>query len=345
MIRFIFKYLPLLIATAILIWLVYPNYDKIISIYHTSDKKFLILSFFSSILSYLFMSLSLYEMLSILGYRISFIDNFSITMISTTVNYFISSAGISGFALRTHLLNLRKIPVSIAITISVVLTAFIYLILGFIILQSFILYFFEIKKVNLQILEGFLGAFLVFLIPFFMTIIVYNHRFRNRWAIRIYYFINKTLYHITKYSIKKEDFREFKNKLNHGVSILHRRKLELPKVAAYVLFDWIFNIMVLYFAFKAVEINISIHSLIIGFSFGIIMTVVPFLPSGLGIMELTMSAYYSNYGIPIESAVFSSLVFRLFYYVIPFIISMILYYGIKIAEPSTQDFNKNKEVV
>ncbi|MGC9069817.1 MAG: lysylphosphatidylglycerol synthase transmembrane domain-containing protein [Elusimicrobiales bacterium] len=337
MMRIIVKYIPVVVAGVILFYLVYPNYEKLIEIYMVSDKRFLLLSMISSITSYLFMSLSLHEMLSILGYRIPFTDTFSITLISTTVNYFISSAGISGFALRTHLLNIRKIPVSIAITISVVLTAFIYLILGFIIMQSFFLYFFEIRKINLQMLEGFVGVIFIFAIPFFMTLIIYNHRFRNRWAIRLFYFINKTLYSITKYSIAKEDFREFKNRLNHGIKILHTKRFELAKVAGYVLLDWIFNILVLYFAFRSVGNNLSITSLVIGFSFGIVMTVIPFLPSGLGLMEFVISIYYSSYNIPVESAVFSSLVFRVFYYVVPFIISLILYYGIKIAEPQLKD--------
>lgn len=283
------------------------------------------------------MSLSLYEMLKILGYSIRFLDIFSITLISSTVNYFISSAGISGFALRTHLLNIRGIPISIAVTISVVLTAFIYLILGFIILQSFILYFLEIKKISIIILEGFFGSLLIFLIPFLMTIIIYNHRFRNRWAIRIYFFINKTLYQITKYKIPKEDFRDFKDQLNFGIKILHIKKSELPKVAGYILLDWIFNILVLYFAFKSIMIELNLPSLVIGFSFGMLMTIIPLLPSGLGIMEFVMSTYYSNYNIPFEAAVFASLVFRIFYYVIPFLMSSILYYGMRIAEPNIKE--------
>lgn len=275
----------------------------------------------------------MHECLKILHYRINFPTVFSITLISSTINYFISSAGASGFALRMHLLNKRGVSTSISITISVILTVFIYFTLGIIITQGIILYILEIKALNLRIVEGLIGVLVVFFIPFILTIIVYNHRFRNRWAIRIYYFVNETLYHITKYRIPKEDFRSFKNQLNNGIKILHLKKNELPKVAGYVLLDWIFNILVLYFAFRSVGINIPIPSLIIGFSFGMVMTAVPVLPSGLGLMELVLSTYYSNQGISTETALFASLVFRFFYYVIPFMISTILYYGIKIAEP------------
>lgn len=336
----ILKYIPLVIALVILYFLISPNYSSLVKVYHISNKKWLFVAFLSSIFSYFFMSVSLHEMLNIMGYNIKFIKSFTITVISTTVNYFFSSGGVSGFAIRTHLLNKNNIPISICITISVVLTAFIYLILGFIILQSIIIYFFEIKEFNLKIVEGFIACLIVFLIPLFLTIIIYNYRFRNRWIIRIFYFINRTLYQITKYQIPKEDFRDFKNKLNYGVEILHKKKFELPKVITYVLLDWIFNILVLYFAFLSIDIKISFLKLIIGFSFGMVMTIIPILPSGLGAMEFVMSGFYSNYGISISYAIFATLVFRFFYYIIPSIIGIIMFYAIK-----TVDVNIDKNDV
>jgi len=333
MIKKIFKILPIIIASLILYFLIYPNYEKIMQVYEQSKRVYLFLSLLSAFGSYFFMSLSLYQMLKIMNHPIKFADSFSITMISNTFNYFFSSAGASGFALRTHLLNKRKVPVSTSLTTSVVLTVFVYLILGLIVFQSFLLHMIEIKKINIQILEGFLGALFIFSVPFILTVIIYSYRFRNRWAIRIFYFINSTLYQITKYQIPKEDFREFKNQLNHGISILHSQRFELHKVVIYVLGDWIFNIMVLYLAFMSVDIKITIVNLVIGFSYAMVMTVIPVLPSGLGAMEFVMSNFYSNYGIPIESAIFASLVFRISYYIVPSIISMVMFYGIKFVEP------------
>ncbi len=332
----ILKFIPLIFAVVILYFLIAPNYENIIRVYRESSRIYLFLSFFSVILSYVFMSISLYEMLKLMGYRLKFMDTFTITLVSTTVNYLFSSAGASGFALRTHLLTKRNIPITICLTISVFLTAMIYLVLGFIVFQSFVVYLIQTKKLSFQIFEGFIGAFFIFLISFLLTIILYNHRFRNRWAIRLYYFVNSTLYQITKYQIPKEDFRHFKNNLNTGVHILHRQKYELPKVIFFIIMDWIFNILVLYFAFFSVGIKISLVNMIIGFSFGIIMTIIPILPSGLGAMEFVIANFYSNYGIPIEAAIFASLVFRIFYYIIPAIISIILFYGMKTADPEIE---------
>jgi len=337
--RKFFKYLPLILALIILYFLISPNYEKLIEIYQNSSKKYLFFSFVSSIISYLFMSLSLYEMLKIFGYKIDFLRTFYITLISTTTNYFFSSGGASGFAIRMHLLHRRKIPLSVSLTTSIVLTAFIYLILGFIVFQSFVIYLIEIKKINIDILEGFLGTILIFLIPFLMSMIVFNHRFRNRWAIRIFYFINNTLYQITKYYIPKKDFREFKNNLNFGIFVLHKKKYELPKVLLYVLLDWVFNILVLYFAFLSVGVKLSLVRTVIGFSFGMVMTILPILPSGLGLMEVVISNFYSNIGISFETSVFASLVMRFFYYILPSIFSIIVFYGFKIID---EDIHKDK---
>jgi uncharacterized protein (TIRG00374 family) len=335
------KYIPLIIALIILYFLIYPNYQKLIEIYKSSSKKYLFLSFLSSFVSYTFMSLSLYEMLKIFGWKVDFLKTFYITLISTTVNYFFSSGGASGFALRMHLLHKRKVPVSVSLTTSIVLTAFIYLILGLIVMQSFILYFIEIKKINKTMIEGFIGSTLIFLVPFVMSLVLYNHRFRNRWAIRIFYFINNTLYQITKYHIPREDFRDFKNKLNTGIAVLHTRKYELPKVLMYVLLDWIFNIMVLYFAFLAVGVRLSISDAVIGFSFGILITVLPILPSGLGIMEFVLANFYSNLGISIETAIFASLVMRFFYYILPSLFSLMIFYGVKIVDEDIDRGGRN----
>lgn len=325
----ILKILPLTLAVVILYFLIYPNYENIVNVYKNSSRTYLLLSILSSFISYFFMSLSLYKMLEIMGYKIGFSSAFPITMISTTINYFFSSIGASGFALRMHLLSKKKVPVSISLTTSVVLTAFIYLTLGIILMQSFILYAIEIRRINIKIMEGFIGVFFIFLITFVMTLIIYNHRFRNRWAIRIYYFINSTIYQITKYQIPKADFRAFKNQLNHGINILHKRRYELPKVVVYIIFDWFFNIMVLYFGFLSAGVKVSIINLLIGFSFGIIMTIIPILPSGLGASEFVMASFYSNYDIPLEAALFASLVFRISYYLIPSVLSFIMFYGIK----------------
>ncbi|GAB4031949.1 MAG: hypothetical protein Fur0012_09880 [Elusimicrobiota bacterium] len=323
----------MIISGLILFSLIYPKYETLISVIKESNPYYLWVSFFFSILSYFAMGLSLWETLKIMGHKISIIDSVAISWVSTTVNYFLSSGGVSGFAVRAHLLAKRHVPYSICITSSVVLTAFIYLILDLILLDGFVMHFFSIKELNGEMIEGLIGVLLLLGVSSFFVTIIYHHKFRSIWARKIYHFLNKIVYFFSRKEIPPEDFELFESQLNEGVYKIHEKKYELPKVASYIAFDWICNILILLFAFKAIGVKISFAKLIIGFSFGMLMTVIPVLPGGLGAMEAAMAAAYSNMGIEWEKALVAALIFRIFYYIIPSLISVFVYFGLKISEP------------
>lgn len=326
-------YLPMLISGTILFFLIYPKRNTLLSVIVNSDSYYILMALLSSILSYFAMGLSLWETLRIMGHKISMFDSIAIAWVSTTVNYFVSSAGVSGFAVRAHLLAKRHIPYSICITSSVVLTAFIYLILEVVIINGFIMHFFSIKKLNGEMIEGIIGVLVLMLVSSFFITIIYHHEFRTVWARKIYHLVNKVVYFFSKKEIPNEKFEIFEDQLNEGVYKIHDKKYELPKVASYVALDWIFNILILFFAFKAISVKISFAKLIIGFSFGMLMTVIPMLPGGLGAMEAAMSAAYSNMGIQWEKALAAAIIFRVLYYVLPSLLSVFVYFGLKISEP------------
>ncbi len=326
-------YLPMLLSGIILFFLIYPKREALFSVIANSDSYYLLTALSFSILSYLAMGFSLWETLKIMGHKISMMDSIAIAWVSTTVNYFVSSGGVSGFAVRAHLLAKRHIPYSICITSSVVLTAFIYLILDIIIINGFVMHFFSIKELNGEMIEGIIGVSVLLLVSSFFITIIYHHEFRSVWARKIYHLINKVVYFFSRKEIPPEDFEIFESQLNEGVYKIHEKKYELPKVASYIALDWIFNILILFFAFKAIGVKISFAKLIIGFSFGMLMTVIPVLPGGLGAMEAAMAAAYSNMGIEWEKALAAALIFRVLYYVLPSLLSVFVYFGLKISEP------------
>ncbi|MEW5951731.1 MAG: flippase-like domain-containing protein [Elusimicrobia bacterium] len=326
-------YLPMILSCIILFLLIYPKHETLFSVIFNSDAYYLSLSLAFSVLSYFAMGFSLWETLKIMGHKISLLDSVAIAWVSTTVNYFLSSGGVSGFAVRAHLLAKRHVPYSICITSSVVLTAFIYLILDIIILNGFVMHFLSLKELNGEMIEGIIGISVLLLVSSFFVTIIYHHEFRSVWAKKIYHLLNKIVYFFSKKEIPPEDFELFETQLNEGVYKIHEKKYELPKVASYIAFDWICNILILFFAFKAIGVKISFAKLIIGFSFGMLMTVIPILPGGLGAMEAAMAAAYSNMGIQWEKALAAALIFRIFYYIIPSLISVFVYFGLKISEP------------
>jgi len=336
---------PIALSAFILFFLIYPKYDKIVSVLRTARFDYLFYSLFFANLSYFLMGLSLWETLKIMRYKISVSSAWAISLVSTSVNYFLSTGGVSGFAVRAHLLAKRKVPYSICITSSVVLTVFIYLVLDLIILQGFIHQFLKTRDLTNQLVEGFIGAIILLGVSMFFVSMLYHHHFRSTWAKRIYHMVNHVVYFFSKKEIPREDFNLFESQLNEGITRLHEKKYELPKVVGYVTLDWIANILALYFAFKAIGVNISFSKLIVGFSFGMIMTVIPILPGGLGAMEAAMAAAYAGMGIPWESGIVAALIFRVFYYIIPALTSMFVYLGLKMSEPGYHYENLEKKLL
>ena len=91
--------------------------------------------------------------------------------------------------------------------------------------------------------------------------------------------------------------------------------------------------MVLYFAFRAVGVHISTGVLVAGFAVGMVTTLIPILPGGLGAMELAMTAVYSQMGIDWDAALMATLIYRVVYYLIPGIVSIFIYWGLQLSSP------------
>lgn len=341
----LYIYGPVLLSLGILIGLIYPKFHTISEILKNADGLYLFLSFVFASSCYIFMGFTLWEMLKLLNHKMPFWEISGIALVSTTVNYFFSSGGISGFATRTHLLSKRHVPYGISVTTSVVISVLIYFVLSLIILQGIILNILKTHTFDLRFFESLLGVILILCVSFSAVIMFFHHDFRASWSKKIYHGVNKIVYWFSKKEIPEESFKKFESQLNKGIHLVLAKKYELPKVMMYVCIDWICSIYVLFFAFKAVGVEIGTSMLIIGFSFGMLMTIIPILPGGLGAMEAAMTAVFSQMGIPWEKALAAALLFRLFYYLVPGLVSIIIYWGLKMSEPyySYIDNKKHKK--
>ena len=277
----------MLLSLGILAVMIYHAKDSFVKIWQGVRTKYLFLSLLSSVLIYIAMGMSLYEMLRIMGRRISKSAAIGIALVSTTVNYLISSLGASGFALRAHLLNRRRIPFGMCVTASIVITVLLYFVLAIIILQGSILMLFNSSATKWQLAENF--------------------------------------------------------GLIAGMCIVCVLR-KLTSAIVYVCADWFFTIMVLYFAFRAVGVFLSPGVLVAGFAVGMVTTLIPILPSGLGAMELAMTAVFSQMGIDWDAALMATLIYRVVYYVIPGIVSIFIYWGLQLSTPENETKRRRKGV-
>lgn len=334
--------LGILLSVGILAVMIYHAKDSFIKIWQGVKTKYLFLSLLSSVLIYVAMGMSLYEMLRIMGRRISKSAAVGIALVSTTVNYLVSSLGASGFALRAHLLNRRRIPFGMCVTASIVITVLLYFVLAIIILQGSILMLFNSSTTPWQLLENFALIAGMCIVCVLITVFLFHDEWRSKWLRKAFRLLNKVLFHGFGALISKGRYDDFAAQLDEGIELIHKKRRKLTKAIVYVCADWFFTIMVLYFAFRAVGVMISPGVLVAGFAVGMVTTLIPILPSGLGAMELAMTAVFNQMGIDWDAALMATLIYRVVYYVIPGIVSIFIYWGLQLSSPGAEPKHKRR---
>ena len=330
-----FKYslyaLGIVLSLGVLAVLIYQAKDSFVKIWQTVQTKYLFLSVFSSVLIYVSMGMSLYEVLRIMGRRIGKSAAIGIALVSTTVNYAVSSLGASGFALRAHLLNRRRVPFGTCVTASIVITVLLYFVLAIIILQGSVLMLFHSSASPVQLLKNFILIVVMCAVCAAVTAFLFNDAWRYMSIRKMFRWINKFLFHVFGALIPKGRYDDFMDQLDEGIALIHKKKKKMTWTIVYVCADWLFTILVLFFAFRAVGVHIDAGVLVAGFAIGMVTTLIPILPGGLGAMELAMTAVYAQMGIDWDAALMATLIYRVVYYVLPGMVSIFIYWGLQLS--------------
>ena len=178
--RYFLYTLAILLSVGILGVMIYQAQDSFVKIWKEVQTKFLFLSLLSSVLIYVAMGMSLYEVLRIMGRRINKGAAIGIALVSTTVNYLISSLGASGFALRAHLLSRRRVPFGMCVTASIVITVLLYFVLAVIILQGSILMLFNSSATTMQLVQNFSLILVMCAVCVIITAFLFNNEWRSK---------------------------------------------------------------------------------------------------------------------------------------------------------------------
>lgn len=323
----------ILMSSAILGGLIMSNVGELLSVAQHIRWRFVWISLACSALSYFFIALALREILSLLGHRISFGEVFGIAFVSTTANYFVSTAGVSGFALKAHLLRKRQVPYGTTVTASVVSTAILYFVLAVIIAEGTAYLFFSLRGGHWRIMEGILGLVMVLATAVPLLMFFFDRELRGRISRTVFQWVNYASYIFAGSEIPRADFEKFMEQLNRGLDVIHQDRGRLTKTFGFTCLDWLFMMMTLYYGFKAVGTDVSMGPLSAGFAVGQAATLIPILPGGLGAMEASMAAVFKSLGSDWEAAMVAALIFRIGYYIIPAVLSIFLLWGLKVSEP------------
>jgi len=282
-----------------------------------------------TVLSYAAMSRSYQGIAEAAGCHLRFLEWLRITFVSNTVNYLVTTAGLSGFAVRMFLLSQRAIPSGRAVLISLVqtfltnFTLLLFILLGF---ASLVLR----HSLPLLALVGASAAIVLFSsLLAWAVVLMYHRRLRRRTLFFIADAGHRILRRlIPRWTPGRVRLWRFQHNLNEGLEFLLARKDRMIAPAGWILLDWVLTIAILWAAFRAVNYPIPPGLVVVGFAVGVVLSLVSFVPGGLGVMEGSMTAVFASLGVPFANAFLAVLIFRVAYYVLPLVMSFVFFHGL-----------------
>jgi uncharacterized protein (TIRG00374 family) len=282
-----------------------------------------------SLLSYAAMARSYQGIAAAAEADLSFRDWLRITFVSNTANNLVTSAGLSGFAVRMLLLAQQGVSSGRAVLISLVQTF----------LTNFTLLIFILGGFVTLVARQHLGGVLLYVAALAVTVfaaalltvlvLVMRPDLRRRSLLWTTTTLHRVLHRVApRWTPDRARLARFQGNLNQGFDFLLERKERMVPPTLWILFDWVLTVGVLWAAFRAVNQPLPPSIVIMGFGVGLFFSLVSFVPSGLGIMEGSMTAVFVSLKVPYESAVLAVLVFRFTYQVVPLVVSLFFFHGL-----------------
>ncbi len=155
------------------------------------------------------------------------------------------------------------------------------------------------------------------------NVIVFNKRLRASVLRRLGH-----IWRLTTHRNIETSLTQFGSAVTEGiVQLRHQRNLRLP-IAGLILGDVAATITALWFCFAALGVPVHLGVLITGFNFGVTLTVISFIPGDLGVQEASLAGILALFGVPFGQGLLVAILFRVLYYLVPFVISLGFYWGL-----------------
>jgi hypothetical protein len=287
-------------------------------------------------LSYAAMSRSYQGIADAAGCALRFREWLRITFVSNTVNYLVTSAGLSGFAVRMYLLSQQGVQPGRAVLISLVQTALTNFTLLFFILIGFATLVLRYQLSGVALVSASTAVVLFASVLTYAVVLVYHRRLRRRTLLFVADAVHRVLRRVApSRTPRRVRLWRFQHNLNEGLEFLFARKDRMLGPAGWILLDWVLTMTILWAAFRSVNYPIAAGLVVVGFAVGVCLSLVSLVPGGLGVMESSMTAVFVSLGVPLEPAVVAVIIFRVSYYVVPLLISLFFFHGLMVQAART----------
>jgi len=245
---------------------------------------------------------------------------FIVAMVTIAVNNLMAFGGVAGYTLRVFLMKSKKVGTDDVIASSFFHT-YLYTIsvTAFVPVMLFILFSRHIldKAQSKGLLYAGFGSLAFFV---FFSLIFFKRSFR----LKLFHYIKELIVKVFKRDPEK-GLNRFDEVVKSGLDYLITDPYYIPLLLSLTILDYASAILAFHFCFKATGTAVSGIVLVTGFIIGTSAGTASMIPGGLGVQETSMAAIYSLFGVTVRSALLASILYRVFFYFIPIILSMIAY--------------------
>lgn len=298
-------------SVIILIFLKFSDLQKVSETIKNAQIIFIVAAFITQIFTYISVVFLLNNLLLIHNLKIKFSKLFKATLSTNFLNVAFPSGGLSGTSFLFYFFSKEKIKKGTSAVIVVLYYLFNNLSFYFFLI-GVLIYLIVSHEITM---EEFIASAIGLLVTVFLTLGLYLFFRRRTLFERVLRFILSLLNRITKRLIKRELLKNEEifvmiDEFYRGWREVKNQKVQILKSLIYAIFVHIFDILTIFLIFKALNYEISLPILIIGFVLSDVFSFVSFVPSGFVIFEISLALIYSGFGVPFELAVLVVLIFR-----------------------------------
>jgi uncharacterized protein (TIRG00374 family) len=309
--------IALLVLGVVLIILDWSNISKVLA---EADWTHSLFSLIFIALSYFFLSYGFTIVSNIFRVPMDRLSLMNVGFVSAAFNNLLDFMWMGGHALRIMLMQRKGVGSGQALAPSIFHSHFHNLGM-FCLLPIGMIYLLVHRVVSPAGAVGLI-IFTVVIIAFITvaTIVVFKRSLR----LLITNFLSKVIKLVIRKDIT-QFFNAFDDTMTSGVTAIKDRPQLLLLVIICVIAEWAFMLAGFWFCFGALGNPVSPGILITGFAVGISVGNLSMFPGGLGTQEASMAGVFSLLGVAFERGVLASILFRVVYDFIPFIISLFFY--------------------
>lgn len=298
------------------------------------DLSFLVLTVAVTLLVYVFEAVFTRISLLVFNETLPFFQSLRYSLVINAFGYLVSLGGLAPFATQIHVLDYhdidaRKATLSRALHMVYFNIFFaLFLIAGYAALPS------GNGTGSLLLITAVVSFVLLILGGFFLAI--FYTPFQNAASDILARFLNSVIRLFSRrFRMEPSWLKRFLRDLHEGFFVLLKRPGYLLLIILSTSVIWVLWIGVMYLAFLAFGYMINPWHLLTGFSIGQAIGVISMLPGGAGTMEGSMALVFVSLGVPLQTALAAIIIFRLSFYIFPFLLSLPFYFTLRHRDRDT----------